>query len=48
MTEQNIQDQRVELSDEQLIGVAGGSWPKIIREIILPSHSVSSPNDRTE
>ena len=48
MTEQNIQDQRVELSDEQLIGVAGGSWPKIIREIILPSHTLSSPKDRTE
>ena len=48
MTEQNIQEQIVELSDEQLVAVAGGSWPKIIREIILPSHSVFSLNDRTE
>jgi len=48
MTQHNIQDQIVELSDEQLVGVAGGSWPKIILEIILPPHTASSPKHRTE
>ena len=48
MSQHNIQDQMVELSDELLVGVAGGSWPKIIREIILPPHTASGPKHRTE